>query len=200
MQLGRDDPVEKRQHDEVEHDRHDHFTRAKLRAQRARYGADTGTHQHGGQQAEWNRNQRRRADGQHHAQHRGAESTGGELSFGAHIEQPRATSQRKRETGASERGRLVEHLTDTVRVAPRALHQQTEHGARCFAKTQDEQVAHDRRDRQCHQWRQEATSQSDADARRQLRHRANLAGALHCPLLFARRRCWSGTHTAAPVM
>ena len=39
MQLGRDEIIEQRQHDEVQHDRHDHFVRAESRAQEPGHAA-----------------------------------------------------------------------------------------------------------------------------------------------------------------
>ena len=62
------------------------------------------------------------------------ESAGGELALGADVEQAGAQAHRDGEAGERERRRLVEHLPEAVRVAPRAFEQQAVHRARILAE------------------------------------------------------------------
>ena len=78
---------------------------------------------------------------------RRAESARRELALGADVEQPGAQPERDREPGERQRRRLVEHLAEAVRVAPRALEQQPVHRARRLAEGEDQQVADDGGDR-----------------------------------------------------
>jgi hypothetical protein len=85
-----DDEIEERQHDEVEHDRHDHFARAKARLERARNGADdaatNGGRHHAGRDGE----QRRRTRWHRQSNERSEKPAARELAFGANVEQPGA--------------------------------------------------------------------------------------------------------------
>ena len=93
--------------------------------------------------ADREREQRGDAGGQQQPHERRAESARRELALGADVEQSRAQAERDGEPGEDERRRLVEHLPEAVRVAPRAFEQQPIDGARRLAEAQDQQVADD---------------------------------------------------------
>jgi hypothetical protein len=116
-----DHPVEKREHDEVEHDRDDHFVRAELRFQNGWHRADQSPGCTRGDDAQWKREDEWRPARKSEPGQCSGKATGGELAFAANIEQPGAKPEGNGETGEGQCGGLVKNLTEAVRVTPRSF-------------------------------------------------------------------------------
>ena len=138
LQVRGDEIVQQREHDEVEHDRRDHFVRAELRLERAGHSPP--------------RRRRRPPRRRRTAAARPAPAypTGNTRPTSAATNPPAAScpsapmlnsparrAQRDRESGERERRRLVQHLAEAVRVAPRALEQQPVDAPRATGRTRE---------------------------------------------------------------
>ena len=88
-----DKPVEQRQHDEVEHDRDDHFVGAESGLEIGGDKADDSAGDTRRNHADRKRQQKRRADRQREARQSRRETSRRELAFSSDVEQPGAQSE-----------------------------------------------------------------------------------------------------------
>src|SRR5687767_13672364 len=119
MQVDGDEIGEQRQHDEVQHDRRDYLVRAKARLEVAWYYADHAAAERRDGDEKRQCDERWQPPREHETEQGGDKSTGGQLAFRTDVEQSRANANREREPSEDERRRLVEHLTEAVRIPPR---------------------------------------------------------------------------------
>src|SRR5580704_11127573 len=151
VEMGGHDPIQKEQDDEIEQDRGNHLIGAEPRIQRSRHrAADRPTHSrryNTSDDREW----RRYANREHQAHDAGGEAAERQLGFRANVEQSGAERERHREPGEGQRGRLVQHLSKAVRVAPGAFEQQTIDLGRRLADAEDDHVSDDERHEGAHE-------------------------------------------------
>src|SRR5450759_2136546 len=111
VQVPRDEPVEQRQHDEVEHDRDDDFVRAEPGLEIRRNRSNDSTREPGGNHANEKREDERRADRERESHESGAEPPRGELALSSDVEQSGAQTERNRQAREGESRRLVQNLS-----------------------------------------------------------------------------------------
>ncbi len=117
-----------------------HFAR-----KRTGHEADRAAGTHRGEGAQRHREESGRAGGQREPHQRRREAARRQLPLGANVEEPRAKPHCDRESRADQRRGLVEHLPESIRVAPGALEHQSVHRAGRLSDGEDEQIADDDR-------------------------------------------------------
>src|SRR5690606_11235418 len=142
-QMGRHRPVEQRKNHEVEHYRDNNLVGAESGLQPAGYQAN-GTSAHSGRgDQERGGDEQWQATRQQGAEHSGGEPSGGKLTLGADVEQPGACGDGKRQPCTRECRGPVNHLSETVRIAPGAFEQQSIYEPWGLSEYKDQQVADD---------------------------------------------------------
>src|SRR5689334_16750468 len=87
VEMSGDEPVEQREYDEVEHDRHNDFMRAESRSQVTGHGTDNAARSAGGDHANRQCEYKRSAERERETHQRRGKSPRGELTFAADVEE-----------------------------------------------------------------------------------------------------------------